>query len=92
MVSKNVIVENTAGIHCRPSSRIMQKVLEYQECTFFIKSTKGETDLSSILELISLGLEKGDEVIISVDGKDEEKVCYEIAELFSFNFDFPPII
>jgi phosphotransferase system HPr (HPr) family protein len=92
MISKNVVVNNAEGIHCRPSSRIMQKVLEYEECSFFVKTAKGETDLSSILELISLGLERGDEVIITVNGKNEEKVCCEIAALFSFNFDFPPRI
>jgi phosphocarrier protein HPr len=88
MVSKNVIVNNTAGIHCRPSSKIIQAVLGYRECSFLIKTAKGETDLRSILELISLGLEKGDEIVISVHGKDEENACHEIAALFSFNFDF----
>ena len=90
MVRKNVIVSNTAGIHCRPSSQIIQAVLRYQECSFLIKTAKGETDLRSILELISLGLEKGDEIAISVNGKDEEKACCEIAGLFAFHFDFPP--
>ncbi len=92
MVSKNIIINNAAGIHCRPSSKIIQAVLEYQDCSFLIKTEKGETDLKSILELISLGLEKGDEVVISVHGKDEEKACHEMAALFSFNFDFPPRI
>ena len=92
MVTKNVIVNNAAGIHCRPSNGILQKVLEYQECSFPIKTLKGETDLRSILELISLGLEKGNEIVISVQGKDEEKACHEISMLFSFNFDFPPRI
>lgn len=90
MVSKKVIVSNNAGIHCRPASRIMQKVLEYSDCKLIVKSSKGETDLSSILGLISLGLEEGDELIIYAEGENAEKACAEISQLFEVNFDFPP--
>lgn len=90
MVNRKVIVKNEAGIHCRPSSRIMQKVLEHQDCNFKIETAKGETDLTSILSLMSLGLEQGDEVNVFVSGENEQVVCDELADLFSFSFDFPP--
>jgi len=90
MVNRKVIVKNEAGIHCRPSSRIMQKVLEHQDCHFKIETAKGEADLTSILSLMSLGLEQGDEVNVFVSGPNEQAVCDEIADLFSFSFDFPP--
>ena len=88
MFCKNIKIINKDGIHCRPSSIIMQKVQEYPDCLFIIESSKGEIDLSSILGLISLGLECGDSVSIKVEGPDEEKVCEEIAEIFSTNFGF----
>ncbi|HJO94154.1 MAG TPA: HPr family phosphocarrier protein [Victivallales bacterium] len=92
MVTKKTTITNKAGIHCRPSSRIMQKVMEYPDCTFKIESTKGEADLTGILSLMSLGLECGEEVKITVDGPNEENICEELVELFSFDFDFPPRI
>jgi phosphocarrier protein len=90
MKSRKVIVANKAGIHCRPASRIMQKALEFSDCELSLKSTKGEADLSSILGLLSIGLERGDEIEISASGSDEDKALHELSELFTFEFDFPP--
>lgn len=67
----------------------MQKVLAYPQCTFLLKTKKGEVDLTSILELISLGLEHGEEITLEVNGTNEESACNEIANLFAYNFDFP---
>ncbi|HBM16172.1 MAG TPA: HPr family phosphocarrier protein [Lentisphaeria bacterium] len=90
MKSRKVIVANKAGIHCRPASKIMQKALEFKGCQFSLKSSKGNIDPSSILNLISIGLERCDEVEIIASGDNEEKACNELAELFTFEFDFPP--
>ena len=90
MAEKTVKVKNEAGIHCRPSSRIMQKIMEYPDCSFLLDTTRGSADLSSILSLMSLGLQKGDKVTIKVEGPEDEKACAEIAGLFEFEFDFPP--
>ncbi|MCF7791716.1 MAG: HPr family phosphocarrier protein [Victivallales bacterium] len=92
MAEKTVKVKNEAGIHCRPSSRIMQKVMEYPDCTFLIETTRGSADLSSILSLMSLGLQKGDKVTVKVEGPDNNRICEEIASLFEYEFDFPPRI
>ena len=92
MAEKTVKVKNEAGIHCRPSSRIMQKVLEYPDCTFNLETSNGSADLSSILSLMSLGLQKGDKVTIKVEGPNSEQVCAEVATLFEYIFDFPPRI
>ncbi len=90
MTEKKTVVENKAGIHCRPSSMIMLAVQEYPGCSISVRSTKGETKLDSILSLISLGLEKGDELTVAADGEDEAKACERIADLFAHEFDFPP--
>jgi phosphocarrier protein HPr len=90
MITKKATIVNKAGIHCRPSSRIMQKVMEYPDCAFKIETRKGEADLTSILSLMSLGLECGEELEITVDGPNEKSICDELVELFSFNFDFSP--
>ena len=90
MVEKKINVRNKAGIHCRPSSLIIQKVIDFPDCSFKATCSKGESDLTSILTLISLGIEQGEDVEITVNGPDEEEACQEIAELFAYEFDFPP--
>jgi len=88
--TRTVVIKNKAGIHCRPSSCIMMKASEFPGCVFKVKTTKGISDLSSILSLISLGLQYGDEAVISASGTNAEKACEEIAKTFETEFDFPP--
>ena len=90
MAVKEVKIRNKAGIHCRPSSLIIQKVLEYPECSFTIQCSKGEADLTSILTLISLGLEMGEEVRVTTSGPEDNEACQEVAKLFAYEFDFLP--
>ena len=90
MIKIDTVVENEAGIHCRPSSEILLKRNEFPNCEILISSEKGDAELNSILSLISLGLSQGDSVTIQANGEDEEKACRAIADLFAYHFDFPP--
>ncbi len=89
MAEKTVTVKNRDGIHCRPSSAIMNAALEYPDTEFTIKTEKGESDLGSILSLLSLGLQRGDDVTVVTSGNQDQEACDKIAELFEFEFDFP---
>lgn len=88
MVEKKTVVKNSAGIHCRPSSVILTEVQKYPNHKFKVSCTAGESDLSSILSLLSLGIQYNEEVTISVEGENEEEVCQKIADLFAYEFDF----
>ena len=90
MIEIETVVENEAGIHCRPSSEILLKRNEFPDCDISISTEKGDAELNSILSLISLGLSKGDMVTVKANGKDEENACKIIADLFAYHFDFPP--
>lgn len=88
METKTVTVRNKAGIHCRPSSAIMMAADAYTGCKFSVKTSRGTAELNSILDLLSLGLQQGDEVEISVTGPKEAEACTKLAELFATEFDF----
>ena len=92
MTEKKVKVYNKAGIHCRPSSVILTKIkTDFPDTTFtLIVDDHLPTELNSILSLISLGLHYENEVLLQVDGPNEEEACTEIAELLENEFDFPP--
>lgn len=91
MAQKTVTVKNRDGIHCRPSSAILTAAMEFPDTQFHVNSDKGEAELCSILSLLSLGLQKGDQVTISATGSDAEAACEKLAGLFEFEFDFPPL-
>ena len=85
-------VRNSAGIHCRPSSVILNAInSNYPGNSFFVATDDGqEVELNSILTLISLGMTVGTRAMLRVDGPDEEKALQEIGDLFETEFDFPP--
>ena len=89
MVEKIVTIRNHAGIHCRPSSVILEAVGKYNEVEFKVIAPNGESDLSSILGLLSLGLHCDDQATLQVSGANEEEILKEIADLFEYEFDFP---
>ena len=90
MIEKIATVKNEVGIHCRPSSIIITVFQEYSDHDVIIRSPKGESDLRSILGLLSLGLEHGDQVTICVSGPEENELCDKLVNKFEFNYDFPP--
>jgi phosphocarrier protein HPr len=90
MSSKKATIKNDAGIHCRPASLILKAATEMNDHDFLVISNDVEVSLSSILSLISLGLQRGDSVEIKVEGPDAEIACDKMVDLFETEFDFPP--
>ena len=88
MVRMEAIIKNEAGIHCRPSAVIINERAEY-EGQVTIYSAQGSTKLTSVLELIMLGLEKNANIQIEVSGTNEEVFANRLVELFEKEFDFP---
>lgn len=80
---------NEAGIHCRPSTHIIKTMQGYSGRIRVIHAQNGECDLSSMLDLMMLGLTCGSEVDIEVDGPDEADKLTEVAGLFEKIYDFP---
>ena len=89
MAKAQAVVQNEAGIHCRPSAILVKAGTAYAG-EILVQAESGTCDLSSALELIMLGLEKGAEVSIQVTGPDEEAFVDQLVELFETRFDFPP--
>lgn len=89
MYQQTVEIRNKAGIHCRPSSVIMFTVEPYSAThEILITGPRGASKLTSILDLLTMGLQKGETVTISVTGEKEEELCKKLAELFETEFDF----
>jgi phosphotransferase system HPr (HPr) family protein len=89
MFETKAVVQNEAGIHCRPSAVLVKEGCAY-DGEILVMSENGSCNLTSALECIMLGLEKGAEVTIQVTGPDEEAFAVKLAELFETHFDFPP--
>jgi len=88
VVEIKAVIQNAAGIHCRPTAEIVKAVSEY-DGTVTVIAESGSCEVGSALELLMLGLECGAEITLQIDGPDEEVAAPRFKELFETNFDFP---
>ena len=84
-------IRNKAGIHCRPSGVILNAIRdEFPDHRFRLAAKGSEIELESMLDLLSLGLSRGTEARLIVEGPDSDKALKRIGDLFEYEFDFPP--
>lgn len=79
MAERKVIVANETGLHARPAASLVQFVKNYPGEVKIIKDGK-EANAKSIFNVMSLGIAKGTEITLVVEGEDEEKFADELVE------------
>jgi phosphocarrier protein HPr len=90
MMEMYATIQNDAGIHCRPSAEIY-KFTEHYSGRILICANGEKVKLSSIMDIIALGLHKGDRIMIQVYGENEAVIIKKLVDLFETHFDFPQI-
>ena len=79
MAERTVVVTNETGLHARPAASLVQFVKNYPGEVTIIKEDK-EANAKSIFNVMSLGIAKGTEIKLVVEGHDEEKFADELVE------------
>lgn len=86
MIERTVTVNNRAGIHARPAALIVQTAGKFQS-KIFLKKDNEEINAKSIMGIITLGAAYGTELVLCVEGDDEQAACDSIAKLFEDRFE-----
>jgi len=86
MAERTVTIASAHGLHARPASLFVQAV---SASGLGVELTKGEKTLNaaSILGVISLGIEHGDEVTLTAEGDNAETVLDELAAFLATDHD-----
>jgi phosphocarrier protein HPr len=86
MPERTVTIASAHGLHARPASLFVQAVTA---SGLPVKLTKGDKTLNgaSILGVISLGIEHGDQVTLSAEGDNADAVLDQLADLLTTDFD-----
>ena len=79
MAEKTVVIKNETGLHARPAASLVQFVKNYPGEVKIIKDGK-EANAKSIFNVMSLGIAKGTEINLVVEGEDEDKFLGELVE------------
>lgn len=77
---KKVTITSENGIHARPASQIVNFAQGCSSEIFFIKD-ENRYNTKSIMSIMSMGLQKGDEIFIEVIGNDQVVAEKKILEL-----------
>lgn len=76
----NYVITDPQGIHARPAGELVKAVKPFASSIKLVKDGK-EGDCRKIFGIMGLAVKKGDEVVVRIDGEDEE-AAYEAVSKF----------
>ncbi len=78
-MEKTFLIIAEYGIHARPATRLVNVAMRY-ESQIFMESLDKRVNLKSILGVMSLGVYRGEQIKIIINGKDQEKAMQGLGE------------
>lgn len=85
MIRKKIIIENSLGLHARPSTMVVKTATKFRS-DFHIRKDDMLVNGKSIMGVMTLAAEQNSELELIADGVDEEYLLKEIMELFENKF------
>lgn len=80
MISRNVTIQNSVGLHARPATFFVQKANTYK-CSIWVEKEDCRVNAKSLLGVLSLGITRGTKITLIADGEDEAVAVAGLAEL-----------
>ena len=85
MVSRNVTIVNSIGLHARPATFFIQKANSYKS-SIYVEKDDRRVNAKSLLGVLSLGIVKGTTITLIADGADEKEAVGALVDLVKDNF------
>ena len=85
MISKEVTIKNSVGLHARPATFFIQKANEYKS-SIWVEKEERRVNAKSLLGVLSLGIMGGTDIRIIADGSDEEEAVEGLVALVKSGF------
>ena len=85
MISKEVTIQKTEGLHARPATFFIQKANEFKS-SVWVEKDERKVNAKSLLGVLSLGITKGTSMAIIADGADEQEAVTTLVNLIASNF------
>ncbi|HBF9299771.1 TPA: HPr family phosphocarrier protein [Clostridioides difficile] len=84
-MEKVVSIKNASGLHARPAGMFVKKAAEFKSTVEVVAKDK-TVNAKSIMGIMSLGLARGEELKLVVNGEDEEVALAAMVELVESGF------
>ncbi len=85
MISRDVTITNSIGLHAGPASFFTQKAVSYKASVWIEKGDR-KVNAKSLLGVLSLGIARGMTVTLIADGQDENAALSGLIELIDNGF------
>ena len=85
MVSREVTVNNSVGLHARPATFFIQRANSFRS-SIWVEKDDRRVNAKSLLGVLSLGIVKGTTINIIADGSDEEDAAETLVGIIESNF------
>ena len=85
MIRKTVRIVNRLGLHARPAAMLVTAAARFESEVFLSKDDL-RVNGKSIMGVMMLAAEKGAELLIEVDGPDEEAAMQELLKAVESGF------
>lgn len=85
MIETTLTIRNAAGLHTRPAAMLVKLTATFSSDIYLVRD--GFTiNAKSIIGVMTLAAEQGAQLLLRINGKDEEKAAQEIASFFEAGF------
>lgn len=86
-ITRTVTIGSSHGLHARPAKLFAQAAKEAGIPVTIAKGDGKPANAASILAVIALGIDHGDEVTLAADGENAEQVLDDLAAFLSTDHD-----
>ena len=85
MISKEVTIQKSEGLHARPATFFIQKANSYKS-SIWVEKDDRRVNAKSLLGVLSLGIVKGMTITLIADGTDEADALEGLVTLINTGF------
>ena len=85
MISRDITIKNSVGLHARPATFFIQKANSYKS-SIWVEKEDCRVNAKSLLGVLSLGITKGTTITLIADGADESVAIEGLASLVDSEF------
>lgn len=84
MKSFNYVITDIVGIHARPAGNLVKEIKKY-ESDVKIEANGKKADGKKLMNVMTLGVKQGQEIVVTVEGADEEAAAAGIEAFLKEN-------
>lgn len=80
MLTRELVVNSSTGLHARPATLLVKKASSFKS-NIYIEYNEKKANAKSLIGVLSLGVSKGANITISINGDDEVYAMDELVKL-----------